>query len=251
MKTLTLTFYVAVILVCVPVAAQLAAEVSRVNKGFGITETDLVPVYPSEYECSPLTSLYASWIDVDGSKRTERHSGVDGGRLGDKILAPAPGIIKSVWKANWGWGEEGALLIKHTREDLGLKSGPKYYYSEFDHLNYEEIRSLAAGDKVRRGDSLATVSTPGGRPQYLPEVHWEVWEIDNDNATEWSVNKHNGLFWKNATGRLIDPLFLLSRNSPPDQSGRFTIPIFDNRKDYKNFKGFTYILPCIKRRAPR
>ena len=251
MKKRTRVLSMTVILVWATAANQAAAEVLRGSKGLGITETGLVPIYPDDRECSPLTSFYASWIDVDGSRRTERHSGVDGGRLGDKIFAPASGTVKSVWKANWGWGEEGAILIKHTREDLGLQSGPKYYYSEFDHLNYEEIRSLAAGDKVRRGDILAIVSTPGGRPQYLPEVHWEVWEIDNDNATKWSVNRHEGRFWKNSTGRLIDPLYMLSRESTPDKSGRFSIPIFDKRKDYNGFRGFTYILPCVERRAPR
>lgn len=232
-------------------ANEVSGKVSRSDKGHGVVETGLTPVYPDDYDCSPLTSLYASWIDVDGSKRTERHSGVDGGRFGEKIFAPASGIVKSAWKANWGWGEEGALLIRHTREDLGLTSGPKYYYSEFDHLNYQDIKSLAEGDKIKRGASFATVSTPGGKSRYLPEVHWEVWEIEDDDATVWGVNRHNGRYWTNASGRLVDPLYLLSRDSTPDELGQFSIPIFDKKKDYSKFKGFTYILPCAKRRTSR
>ena len=80
-------------------------------KGYDIKPTGLRPQYPAGF-CSPLTSLYASWIDVDGTRRTEAHSGVDGGRLDDPILAPGPGTIRAVWQADWGWGNEGALLIK-------------------------------------------------------------------------------------------------------------------------------------------
>ena len=36
-------------------------------KGYNIKPTGLSPVYPAGYECSRLTSLCASWIDVDGS----------------------------------------------------------------------------------------------------------------------------------------------------------------------------------------
>ena len=104
-----------------------------------------------------------SWTDVDGTKRSEPHSGVDGGRLGDPILAPAAGVVIAVWQANWGWGSEGALLIRHSRTDVGLQDGPEHYYSEFDHLRYEEIRSIAAGKQVKRGEQLATVFRPGGK----------------------------------------------------------------------------------------
>ena len=33
-------------------------------KGYEVTATGLTPDYPAGYECSPLTSLYASWTDV-------------------------------------------------------------------------------------------------------------------------------------------------------------------------------------------
>ena len=59
------------------------------RKGYDITKTGLTPRYPSGMSCSPLTSFYASWDDVDGTRRDEAHSGVDGGRLGDAIIAPA------------------------------------------------------------------------------------------------------------------------------------------------------------------
>jgi murein DD-endopeptidase MepM/ murein hydrolase activator NlpD len=235
-----------VILNLTTLTAELSAKVSSARIGYDITATGLVPQYPTGYDCSPLTSLYASWIDVDGTRRDRPHSGVDGGRLGDPILAPANGEVIAVWKANWGWGEEGALLIRHTREDLGLDSGAPFYYSEFDHLKFEEIKQLAPGTRITRGQRLATVTTPGGKDIYLPEVHWEVWEVTDDRTTTWRQNRFNGRTWTNTTRRLIDPLYLLSLQSPPDDDGTVVIPIYDPGRDYSGFRGFTYILPCTK-----
>jgi murein DD-endopeptidase MepM/ murein hydrolase activator NlpD len=228
-------------------ATELEAGVSRFSKGYGIQKTGLVPKYPSGYNCSPLTSLYGSWEDVDGSKRDEPHSGVDGGRLGDKVFAPAKGVVEAAWKANWGWGEEGALLIRHSREELGLRDGPKYYYSEFDHLRYDDIRSFAQGRPVERGQNIATVSWPGGNSSYLPEVHWEIWEVDDVSTTTWRVNKYKGRYWFNRTAILIDPLYMLSLNTLPNSNGEVDIVPFDQHDDYEMYRGFTYILPCQKK----
>jgi len=213
-------------------------------KGYDIAETGLTPVFPTGYSCPPLTSLYASWIDVDGTRRTERHSGVDGGRLGDSILSPAPGVIRAAWKADWGWGNEGAILIRHTAEQLGL-TGSKIYYSEFDHLRMREARAFEEGEDIARGEELAVVGRPGGNRSYLPEVHWEVWEADDDEL-EWSTNKHGGRFWTNKTARLIDPLYMLGLHSPPAEDGKVTVVPFDESTDFSKFRGFTYIFPCVK-----
>jgi murein DD-endopeptidase MepM/ murein hydrolase activator NlpD len=225
-------------------SAILARQSER--KGYGITESGLVPRFPSGYDCSPLTSLYASWTDVDHSKRTERHSGIDGGRLGDPILAPGPGTVRAAWKADWGWGSEGALLIRHTSEELGVTEGPKYYYSEFDHLSYGDVLEFKEGQTIARGQRLARVGRPGGNRQYLPEVHWEVWEVEDDEALMWSTNKHGGQYWTNDSARLIDPLYMLALNSPPAVDGSFVITPFVKSTDYRGFRGFTYIFPCRK-----
>jgi murein DD-endopeptidase MepM/ murein hydrolase activator NlpD len=204
----------------------------------------LTPDYPLNRDCSPLTSLFSSWDDVDGSKRDEPHTGVDGGRLGEPVLAPAPGEVIAVWRANWGWGPEGALMLRHTRKDLGLTSGPDYYYSEFDHLRYDEIRHIREGKKVKRGEVLAHVYRPGGDPKYLPEVHWEVWSIRDDDATDWDENKYGGKYWTNETGHLLDPLYMMSLKASARHDHSVAITPFDSKRDYRGFRGFTYILPC-------
>jgi|SRR5579862_1368015 len=213
-------------------------------KGYDIKPTGLTPRYPAHFACSPLTSLYASWIDVDGTRRTEPHSGVDGGRLGDPILAPGPGTIRAVWEADWGWGREGALLIRHTPRQLNMHDRAAFYYSEFDHLRYDDIRELKVGQRISRGDLLAYVFRPGGNDEYLPEVHWEVWEIGEGDDLTWSTNRHGGKYWINETARLIDPLYMLALNAPPAADGDVAIAPFIENKNYAGFRGFTYILPC-------
>ncbi|MBN8911515.1 MAG: hypothetical protein J0H65_05530 [Rhizobiales bacterium] len=144
------------------VAHYLEGGAADVKKGYDITRSKLVPVYPEGYRCSPLTSLYASWRDIDGSRRSEAHSGVDGGRLGEDIIAPASGTVKAVWEANWGWGKEGALLIAHTASELNMDDGAAYYLTAYDHLRYDEIKHLKVGQPIARGERLARVSRPVG-----------------------------------------------------------------------------------------
>ena len=214
--------------------------------GYGVTETGLRPINPPGFVCSPLTSLYASWKDVDGGDRDEPHTGVDGGRLGEWVLSPAPGVVVRSWKANWGWGDEGALMMMHTREDIGLSKGSKYYYSTFNHLRFNETKKLRDGDVVARGQKLARVDRPGGKEKYLPEVHWEVYEVEDPAALTWHTNRFGRANFKNPTARLVDPLYLLSLANPPNENGEVELRPFLNGKDYRGFQGFTYILPCSK-----
>ena len=153
-------------------------------KGYDITPTGLSPVYPASYECSPLTSLYASWIDVDGSRRDERHSGVDGGRLNDLILAPGPGTVRAVWKADWGWGREGALLIVHARGTRPRRRAGVLLFRirPFDVSRGERLQDWA--ENRPRGAPGARIET--GRERALPgRSPWEVWEVEDDSALKW------------------------------------------------------------------
>ena len=217
-------------------------------KGYGITDTGLRPRYPVGHTCSPLTSLYASWKDVDGSGRDEPHSGVDGGRLGEPIFAPGPGQVLGVWVADWGWGPEGALLIRHSADDLNLRESVGQYYSAFYHLNYDEVKGYTTGQRIKRGQLLAHVWRPGGKAIYLPEVHWEVYEVRNDDVTKWHENERQHAYWTNRTSRLVDPLYLMAREEGTLRGSDVLIEPFRAGKSYADYSGFTYILPCTKRK---
>jgi hypothetical protein len=236
---------VGVLWVCFMAAAAFAHDKGAWKKGYDITKTGLTPRYPTNMSCSPLTSFYASWDDVDGTRRDEAHSGVDGGRLGEAILSPAPGQVVALWRANWGWGEEQALLIKHTAQEINLKEHKNLvYYSEFDHLNLHEPISLSPNDAVVRGQRLASVFRPGGKRDYLPEVHWEVWEADAASHLTWQTNKFGGRYWLIQSARLVDPLYMLSLNGVVHDDLNVDIIPYQPNVDYSNFIGFTYILPC-------
>jgi murein DD-endopeptidase MepM/ murein hydrolase activator NlpD len=215
-------------------------------KGYGMSRTGLKPRYPSDYACPPITSLYASWIDVDRTRRKQRHSGVDAGRLGDPVIAPAPAKVRRVWVADWGEGHEGAVLLLHTREDLNLTDGPKFYYSEFDHLKYSEVSNLKEGQRIERGERIGHVFRPGGKAVYLPEVHFEVYEVDDDKALAWRVNARGTEFFINPKSRLIDPLYLLSLEVRPNAHLEALIQPFETKRNDSGFKGFTYFLECRK-----
>jgi murein DD-endopeptidase MepM/ murein hydrolase activator NlpD len=216
-------------------------------KGYDIKPTGLTPVYPKGYACSPLTSLYASWIDVDGTRRKEQHSGVDGGHLGDPVLAPASGTVRRAWVADWGWGHEGALLVIHTREDLNLTTGPDLYYAAFYHLKYSDVSALKEGQRIARGQRLASVFRPGGKRIYLPEVHFEVYEVGDDTKFFWGRMKVGTPYFDNPSAHLIDPLYMLSLEVRPTEDREVLIQPFEGGRNYDSFKGFTYFLPCRKR----
>lgn len=236
---------IAVALNFIVIASAFANEKGAWKKGYDVTRTGLTPRYPTNMNCSPLTSLYASWDDVDGSRRDEAHSGVDGGRLGDAIMAPASGHVVALWRADWGWGEEQALLVNHSASEINLKGHQNLaYYSEFDHLNLHERISLSPGDKIARGQRLASVFRPGGNKDYLPEVHWEVWEAKTDADLTWKTNKFDHPYWEIQSARLVDPLYMLSLNGVVRPDLNVDIPAYRPNADYSHFVGFTYPLPC-------
>src|ERR1700761_3961020 len=86
---------------CLLLAPVTASDREASRKGYDIEKTGLTPRFPTEKSCPPITSFYASWDDVDGTRRDEEHSGIDAGRVGDPIIAPAPGHVVAVWEANW------------------------------------------------------------------------------------------------------------------------------------------------------
>jgi hypothetical protein len=237
----------AIAAVVIGMSGMKARANDRDLKGYGITRTGLTPVYPDGFACSPLTSLYGSWLDIDGSERSEVHSGVDGGALGEAILSPASGTVVGAWEADWGWGDEGALLVLHTRSDLNLVGGSPYYYSAFYHLNLDDVEDYRPGQAIVRGQVLAKVFRPGGKKRYLPEVHWEVWEIGHPDAFSWREGEHGRADWYNKSATLIDPLYLLSRETPPSANLEVLVTPFEAGRDYSRFRGFTYILPCVRR----
>jgi hypothetical protein len=71
----------------------------------------------------------------------------------------------------------GYRQTRATKE-FNINEGADCYYCAFDQLDCEEL-------EVFRGRYR-----PGEKPLYLPEVHWEVWESGDNDATRWHEKWH-------------------------------------------------------------
>ncbi|MBT6119685.1 MAG: M23 family peptidase [Rhodospirillaceae bacterium] len=214
-------------------------------KGHGGVATGLVPVYPEGRDCPVLTSLYGDWIDLDGRRRDRSHEGVDGGRFGDAVVAPAGGRVLAIWPVTTEIGADWSVLILHDPADLGLGDPAISYYSEFDHLAAEDIAHLRAGARIGRGDRIGTVRHPGGNPAFRAEVHWEVYELPTaaQDALTWSERDGVRQGWWNEAATLVDPLYGLGLDRDDPAPGQVAItPAQDAMR--LGFRGFSYHLEC-------
>ena len=75
-----------------------------------------------------------------------------------------------------------------------------------------------------------------------------MYEVGDDEATKWHENERGKGYWTNRTSRLIDPLYLLSRQPGTLDGKTVLLEPFVKGRDYSGYRGFTYILPCSKRK---
>jgi hypothetical protein len=54
--------------------------------------------------------------------------------------------------------------------------------------------------------------------------------------------------WSNRTAKLVDPLYMLSRQPGTLDGHMVEIAPFRKGKDYADYSGFTYILPCTSKK---
>jgi hypothetical protein len=82
--------------------------------------------------------------------------------------------------------------------------------------SFQKGSAISKGISGSNGDRKSGRSTArGGKPEYLPEVHWEVYEVIDDSAIEWKVGEYGTQVWTNEKSEIIDPRYLLSANGRP------------------------------------
>jgi murein DD-endopeptidase MepM/ murein hydrolase activator NlpD len=220
-------------LICATLGATLNVAVASSHldslEGFDASPTILRPVYPDTHRCARITSLYGSWIDLDGTRRDVRHEGIDIGEFGGIVLAPSSGVIMAVWETDHGWGKDWSVLIGHADRDLASHDPTIAYYSEFDHLRSDDIDHLRVGDSVARGQEIGVVRHPGGDPQFRAEVHWEVYAVATARRHDltWDVDGNGNETWWNGSADLIDPLLAMSRGQAGPVDGGVEIVPFE------------------------
>lgn len=210
------------------------------------TTTYLIPRYPKDSVCPALTSLFGESIDPNGNTLSELQSGIEGGRSGDVIIAPADGVVAGMWQTNLGWGLEWSILIRHTADDLNLSDKSTIYYSEFSHFRKIDIDHLELNMPLKRGQNIGKVASRGGNPNLPPKVHWAVYEVsDTKNSTDkWTKNEFGSDVWQNDKARLINPLFMMSLHHGENNPTDVRIVPFKKDYDYSQFKGFSYFFEC-------
>jgi hypothetical protein len=112
------------------------------------------------YNAQPFTENMHLGDDLNGI-------GGENSDLGDPVFAVADGQVLVARDGGPGWGN--VIIVLHAYSENGAR---KYVQSFYGHL---QSILVAPGEKVRRGQQLATVGTGGGK--YLAHLHFEMREF--------------------------------------------------------------------------
>lgn len=171
-------------------------------------------VYPSN-----APRIFSHYGDMwsPGGMRPNLHRGLDiEGRLGTRwggigapVLAAADGIvIRSHWSNNGGY----RIAIEHGADENG-----KFVITEYLH-NSENL--VTDGERVKRGQQIATVGHTGAYRGRDPHLHFAVY-IRNKRGKEWThVDPHD--YWYDGPYRIT--CFDRETNYL-EQPIRFTYPV--------------------------
>ncbi|MCH4551264.1 peptidoglycan DD-metalloendopeptidase family protein [Aestuariibaculum lutulentum] len=101
---------------------------------------------------------------------TERniHLGIDlWYSAGTAVLAALDGEVHS-FKNNTNYGDYGpTIILKH--QVAGIE-----FYTLYGHLSLESITSITVGEKVKQGQSIGSLGTPGVNGDYPPHLHFQI-----------------------------------------------------------------------------
>jgi len=140
-----------------------------------ITATGLSVAFPTEFECAPIASPFASPNRFDGStRRGDRNSGLHGGmdlslKEGTPLLAISSGEV--IARGEGGRLEGIFLWLRHAPADTGL---PFWVFIKYQHLAALPFPNV--GDRVQVGQVIGlsgntgTTGGPFGATGY-PHLH--------------------------------------------------------------------------------
>lgn len=174
-----------------------------------ITATGLSVAFPTEFECAPIASPYASAYRFDGSpRRDDRNSGLHGGmdltlKEGTPLLAVSAGEV--IARGEGGRLEGIFLWLRLAPADTGL---PFWVFAKYQHLAALPFPNV--GERVQVGQVIGlsgntgTTGGPFGAAGY-PHLHLSTFY---GPSAEYSKK---GMFNSMVQGRgaaLDDPLIL-------------------------------------------
>lgn len=88
-------------------------------------------------------------------------------KAGTPVLAALDGVVHS-FKNNTAWGDYGpTILLKHTLNNCE-------FYTLYGHLSLESIALLKINQRVRKGESIATLGSADVNGDYAPHLHFQL-----------------------------------------------------------------------------
>jgi len=106
----------------------------------------------------------------EGNSLTERniHLGLDLWIEADTpIFSPLDAEVHS-FKNNQNFGDYGpTIILRHQVEDFG-------FYTLYGHLTLDSINNLEVGQKISKGQQIATLGTAEVNGDYPPHLHFQI-----------------------------------------------------------------------------
>jgi peptidoglycan LD-endopeptidase LytH len=103
-----------------------------------------------------------------GEEPRRLHLGTDiWGRPGTAVMAPLDGLVHS-FAFNDQPGDYGAtIILSHPGEE-------DFHYTLYGHLSLDSIKNIQAGDRVEKGDTIASFGIPAENGRWPPHLHFQL-----------------------------------------------------------------------------
>ncbi|WP_035672034.1 peptidoglycan DD-metalloendopeptidase family protein [Flavobacterium sp. 83] len=115
-------------------------------------------------------NLYKRSTVFNDNESAERniHIGLDLWiKAGTPVLAALDGTIHS-FKNNVGLGDYGpTIILKHQIEN-------HFFYTLYGHLSLESITKIEIGDRIKKGQQIATLGSSLINGDYSPHLHFQI-----------------------------------------------------------------------------
>jgi murein DD-endopeptidase MepM/ murein hydrolase activator NlpD len=103
-----------------------------------------------------------------GEEPRRLHLGTDiWGKPGTAVMAPLDGIVHS-FAYNDQPGDYGATIILSHATDAGT------FYTLYGHLGLASIKNLQQGERVEKGDNIASFGIPAENGHWPPHLHFQL-----------------------------------------------------------------------------
>lgn len=161
------------------VAIDLSVQNSELNH-INISSSSVFSNYINSYLKKHNAQVaYGGYLEVRNIyKRSSHFSGIKNKRnihLGldlwcvaeSSILAPIDGIVHS-FKNNTNYGDYGpTIILEHCIYDVT-------FFTLYGHLSLHSILNLEIGQKIKRGDQIATLGNANVNGDYPPHLHFQI-----------------------------------------------------------------------------